>query len=108
MSQIFEDKKHSQTHDKHKKLEYLTNTQLEIHCTSITKIFNLSFNQSGRQFELRLHQIQYLNQNFTKKMKIELEDKSIVSESKYKEIYLLIHQYKFTFVNHFQLFDFQI
>ena len=89
-----------------KNKEYLTITYLEIYRTSVSKIFNSSFIQSGRQFESKVHQIQYLNQNFAKE--IELEDNSYVSKSKYKEIYMLSHQYKFTFINHFQLFDFQI
>ena len=38
---------------------------------------------------------------------IESKDYSIVLASKYRELYLKIHQYKFTLVKHIQLFDFQ-
>ena len=43
--------------------------------------------------------------NFSKE--IESEDYFIVLESKYRELYLQIHQYKFTLVKHIQWFDFQ-
>ena len=43
--------------------------------------------------------------NFSKE--IESEDYFIVLESKYRELYLQIHRYKFTLVKHIQWFDFQ-
>ena len=38
---------------------------------------------------------------------VELEDYSIVLQSKHTELYLQVHQYKFIFAKHIQLFDFQ-
>ena len=50
----------------------------------------------------------YINAKLELKTKeIEPEDYSIVLEFKYRELYLQIHQYKFTLVKHIQLFDFQ-
>ena len=57
-------------------------------------------------FESRLHRHNTWIENFSKE--IELEDYSIVLESKHRELYLQIHQYKFTFVKHIQLFIFKL
>ena len=57
-------------------------------------------------FESRLHRHNAWIENFSKEIK--LEDYSIVLESKHRELYLQIHQYKFTFVKHIQLFIFKL
>ena len=56
-------------------------------------------------FESRLRRRNTWIEDFSKEIK--LEDYFIVLEFKYRELYLQIHQYKFTLVKHIQLFDFQ-
>ena len=56
-------------------------------------------------FESRLHRRNTWIKDFS--IEVELEDYSIVLQSKHRELYLQVHQYKFIFVKHIQLFDFQ-
>ena len=49
-------------------------------------------------FESRLHRRNTWIEDFSKE--IESNDYSIVLKSKYRELYLQVHQYKFTFVKH--------
>ena len=56
--------------------------------------------------QIKTTSTQYLNQRLSKV--IESKDYSIALESKYRKLYLQIHQYKFTFVKHCQLFDFKL
>ena len=67
-----------------------------------------------RSFDPFLNQIEkhlvfesslYLNQRFFKEIK--LDEYSFVTRFNFKELYLLIHQYKFTSVKHCPLLDFQ-
>ena len=74
---------------------------------SFQRSFNLLSTPSGGHlvFESRLHRRNTWIEDFSKE--IESGDYSIVLESKHKELYLHILQYKFTLVKHCQLFDFQ-
>ena len=57
-------------------------------------------------FKSRPHWRNTWIEDFSKE--IESNDYSIVLKSKYRELYLGIHQYKNTFVKHIQLFDIKI
>ena len=98
------------THEECKELEEqeIPNKLIpDIYRNFIPKIFQSTFQSKWRQFvfKSRPHWCNTWIEYFSKD--IESEDYSIVLESKYKELYLQIHQYKFTFVKHCRLFDFK-